>query len=139
MIKEDRKVVAWCLECEWIQYDGPAWDPEETGWDCPRCGGTMKAWQRLSNGEKAIVRVHVWLRQVKADGLGGPSPGGAANRLGCSRSMIDKLVSLGVLERAEYHEDGHHVVFISSRSIEAAREKKRKTGRWTDAKGDTDD
>jgi hypothetical protein len=124
-------VVGWCRECEWIETGG---DGHAVNGPCRGCGALLVSFRSLTGGEKAIVRMRLWLRDVKGRSLGGPSPGGAAQRLRCARSMVDALVDRGVLERSEYKADGHHVVMISSRSIEAAVATKRKTGKWTDSR-----
>jgi hypothetical protein len=72
-----------------------------------------------------------WFEQVCKGGLNGPSPGGAAMALGCHRSMIDKLVGMGVLERSEFDFKGQKLVVISSRSIRKAKENREQTGNWT--------
>jgi hypothetical protein len=79
-----------------------------------------------------------WCREVRERGEWGPSPGGAAQRLRCSRAMVDQLVARGVLVRNEFVEDDGTVsnIRISSRSIVKALENKDVTGRWT-GKGDS--
>lgn len=112
---------------------GTEYDAEENDWACPHCGERMIRFKDLGPGYKSAVKFWLWSREMMDRQLGGPSPGGAAGELECSRAMVDKLVDLGVLERCEYNEDGHRVVMISSRSIEAAKEAKAIRGRWTDA------
>ena len=127
------RALGLCRSCEYLAIAGGDYDPEENDWICPMCENPVTPAARLTDSEKAVVRMWLWLRRVKAEGRGGPSPGGAANKLGCSRSMIDKLVALGILERDEYDRDGHTIVMISNRSIQRALEAKRSQGKWTDA------
>jgi hypothetical protein len=45
--------------------------------------------------------------------------------------MVDRLVSLGVLEKSKFEFKGQKVVIISRRSVEVARQNRVKTGNWT--------
>jgi hypothetical protein len=128
----DKKTLGLCRSCEFLAIEGGDYDPEASDWICPHCESSVTPHARLTPAEKAVVRMWLWLREVRSAGRGGPSPGGAASKLGCSRSMIDKLVNMGVLERDEYDADGHYIVMISDRSIRRALEAKRDHGKWTD-------
>lgn len=130
MLERERKR-GWCGEC------GIAWeplvDPSTSAWLCPRCRGPMKRKRELSGDEKSAFVFQAWLDEVWTDEKWGPSPGGAASKLECDRSMIDKLAERGILEKSVYKKDGQYVVMISSRSIAKAKENKEKRGKWTDS------
>ena len=131
---KERKPVAWCRACEFIVYEGARNEVEQleaSDWECVQCGDKLTPVAQLSPGERVQVRATVWFRNLRALGLHGVSPGGAASKLGCHRTMIDKLAEMGVLEKSVYDRDGIHMVFISERSIARAKESKRKTGKWT--------
>lgn len=98
----------------------------------------MIPFHKLDPSERVEVAAQVWFRDLRRRGLHGMSPGGAANKLGCHRSMIDKLADMGVLEKSVYEQDGIHMVFISMRSIRRAKESKEKTGKWTKFRLETD-
>lgn len=124
----------WCAEC------GIAWPPDvdsATGaWKCPRCHGPMRKKNEVKRDERSAFAFQVWIDEVWCSGKWGPSPGGAASKLQCDRSMIDKLAERGILEKSVYSYDGQYVVMISSRSIEKAKENKEKRGKWTDSGDD---
>ena len=98
---------------------------------CRVCGGPLKPVNELSDDERAMLEMQVWFAKVCKDGLNGPSQMGAAEELDCSRSMIDRLVERGVLEKSEFNFKDRNVVIISKRSIEKAKENRRQTGNWT--------
>ena len=118
----------WCKACEHLQQ-------VEAGDDavCEECGDMMVAVSRLSAAEREFVRYGEWCREVRQRGEWGPSPGGAAGELGCTRPMIDYLVRMGVLIRNEYDaaEGYTRTVIISEKSIKEAKENRVRTGNWT--------
>jgi hypothetical protein len=93
----------------------------------------MRRKSELTRDEKSAFEFQAWLDEVWCDGKWGPSPGGAASKLHCDRSMIDKLCDRGILEKSAYKHDGQLIVMISNRSIEKAKENKVKRGKWTDS------
>jgi hypothetical protein len=93
----------------------------------------MKQRSELKRNERSAFAFQAWLDQVYCDGKWGPSPGGAASDLHCDRSMIDRLVDRGILEKSAYKHDGQLIVMISDRSIKKAKENKAKRGKWTDS------
>jgi len=117
----------WCGACG--QTFWPADGSNE--FNCGRCGNPLTPREKLPRRLRGVFDLQKWNDQVFLRGLGGPSPGGAAADLGCHRTMIDKLSKMGVLEKSEYKKGGHHVVYISDRSIQKALENKKKTGKWT--------
>lgn len=119
----------WCSHCEHLNY--PAAEYPDEFW-CPECGETMKSLDSLTKAEAEQARFFEWMEDVHESGKWGPSPGGACAELRCDRSMIDKLAERGILEKSVYDRDGHHIVMISRRSIEKARENKELRGKWTD-------
>jgi hypothetical protein len=130
-MSEHEQERGWCGEC------GIAWPPlvdASSGvWTCPRCRGPMKRKSELNRDERSAFAFQAWLDEVWTSGKWGPSPGGAASKLQCDRSMIDKLSDRGILEKSVYNKDGQYVVMISTRSIEKAKENKEKRGKWTDS------
>lgn len=78
-----------------------------------------------------LPRLVKWLQWLGEAGKGGPSPSQAAKLLGCTPPMVNQLVRRGILERSVYEEDGFSIVIVSQRSIDAARESKKKWGCWT--------
>ena len=92
----------------------------------------MKRKKELNRDERSAFSFQAWSDEVWTRGKWGPSPGGAASKLKCERSMIDKLVEREILEKSVYDRDGHYVVMISTRSINQAKENKEKRGKWTD-------
>jgi predicted RNA-binding Zn-ribbon protein involved in translation (DUF1610 family) len=126
---ERERIRGWCGDC------GIAWPPVITAgeWFCPRCGGRMKQKRELKRDEKSVFAFQAWLDEVYCDGKWGPSPGGAASELHCDRSMIDRLVDRGILEKSAYKHDGQLIVMISNRSIDKAKENKAKRRKWTDS------
>jgi hypothetical protein len=93
----------------------------------------MKALSDLTKTERRALAFQDWSEEVAAAGKWGPSPGGAVAKLGCDRSMIDKLAERGILEKSVYDRDGVYVVMISDRSIKKAKENKKKRKKWTDS------
>ena len=93
----------------------------------------MKSLEALTVEESSTLAFQDWMEEVHVNGKWGPSPGGACVKLGCDRSMIDKLADRGILEKSVYDRDGHYVVIISSRSIAQAKENKEKRKKWTDS------
>jgi predicted RNA-binding Zn-ribbon protein involved in translation (DUF1610 family) len=120
----------WCTSCA-RAYEPDEDQPEEL--ICPACGSNMKPLRSLSRMERSSLNFQDWMDDVYQRGLWGSSPGGAAAHLKCDRSMIDKLVERGILEKSVYDRDGHYVVMISDRSVEKAQENKEKRGKWTDS------
>ena len=98
---------------------------------CPNCETPLKAPEALSPDELAMVQMQEWFGQVCRQGLNGPSPTMAAEELGCSRSMIDRLVEKGVLEKSEFTFKDRKVVIISQDSLAKAKANREKTGNWT--------
>lgn len=133
----EEKNAGWCRECGGFQRAHPDSQPGEPL--CVGCGSVLRSYEELPSGEQANYRFQKWFSDVVRAGMNGPSPGGAASNLGCHRSMIDKLVDRGVLEKSMYDKDGFFVVLISERSIEKAKANKEKTGKWTDAGEDEDE
>lgn len=125
-VMDDTSVpLGWCKACREV-----VGATDESGEECSHCNSPLKPLNQLTKVERSIYKFQKWMWDVQDADKWGVSPGGAAGELGCSRSMIDKLVSTGVLERSEYNEDGHHVVMISARSIKQAKENKAKYGQW---------
>ena len=85
--------------------------------------------KRVSEEDKYLT----WFHGVVDRGELGPSPGGAARDLGCTRQMVHFLIKQGVL-KANFYKSAWfmpaRVCFVSRASIEAARERKRSTGKW---------
>lgn len=123
-----RQKRGWCQNCG----DTVPWRPtasEEA--DCPVCGASLRRMDSLTDDERGVVEMQDWFEDVCRKGMNGPSPGGAASILGCHRSMIDKLVHMGVLEKSEFIFKGQKVVVISQKSIKQAQENRKRTGNWT--------
>ena len=78
-----------------------------------------------------MADMQAWFAKVCRSGLNGPSPTMAAEQLGSSRSMIDRLVERKVLEKSEFSFKDRTVVIISRRSLEKAKENRELTGNWT--------
>ena len=91
----------------------------------------MKPLSELTEEEKAMVDMQDWFAKVCRNDLNGPSPIGAAEELRCSRSMIDRLVERGVLEKSEFTFKDRSVIIISRRSVAQAKENRLRTGNWT--------
>lgn len=126
MIKRQKR--GWCNSCG----DAVPWSSEDIDEGvCRLCGSNLRPMETLTEDERAVVEMQDWFEDMCKSGRNGPSPGGAANELGCHRSMIDKLVHMEVLERSEFKFKGQLLVFISSRSIKKAKENRERTGNWT--------
>src|SRR5258708_6134723 len=121
----------WCAECGRANYPDESSSPNNP--ICPGCGDEMKPLTRLTSTERKALGFQDWSQEVTAAGKWGPSPGEAAADLRCDRTMIDKLVERGILEKTVYAQDGHYIVVISRRSIKKAKENKEKRGKWTDS------
>lgn len=104
-----------------------------------------RAYEREERKDPEYVKFMKWCREVHRRGEWGPSPGGAANKLGCSRAMVDRLVAAGVLVRNEYMHEGYYdpeakkmplgkQIIISRASIEKAKQNKETTGKWNEEK-----
>ena len=115
----------WCGQC------GHAYPIQDELRECDVCGSELIPIEKLSPDQREMFAMDRWFDGVVSGGLNGPSPGGAATALNCSRAMIDKLVDQGVLERTEYIFKDQKIIFISQRSILKAKENKRKHGQWT--------
>jgi len=118
----------WCYNCGQTM-----WAPDSGGYTCAKCGKDLTPPEELPPRLRKVFRFQAWDDDIGLRGLTGFSPGSAAADLGCHRTMIDKLVTMGVLEKSEYNRDGFHVVIISDRSILKALENKKRTGKWTDS------
>ena len=121
----------WCGECGLANFPAESSAPDNPV--CPDCGSEMKALENLSKTEMSSFAFQEWMDGLHKKRLWGPSPGGAASRLGCERSMIDKLAERGILEKSVYDRDGYFVVIISEQSVKKAKENKVKRGKWTDS------
>lgn len=130
-MSEPERERGWCKDCGRAEFSHESAPPDTL--ICPGCGGEMKPLENLNKTERVSLSFHDWLESVHVSGKTGPSPGGAAARLGCDRSMIDRLVERGILEKSTYDRDGHYVVMISDRSIRQAKENKEKRRKWTDS------
>lgn len=125
-----KSVRGWCSHCGGVSYA----ERKETrtgGLTCQVCGDTLKPLNELSEEEKAMADMQAWFAKVCRNGVNGPSPTMAADQLGCSRSMIDRLVERGILEKSEFSFKDRTVVIISRRSLEKAKENRLRTGNWT--------
>ena len=98
---------------------------------CPQCGCRLKSVDELNEDDRAMADMQEWFASVRRDGLNGPSPIIAAEQLGCSRSMVDRLVERGILEKSEFTFKDRSVIIISRRSLEKAKENRSRTGNWT--------
>ena len=116
---------AWCPEC------GHAYPMRNKSGECVACGSDLIPIEKMTDDQREMFDMDLWFNGVVKGGLNGPSPGGAADVLNCSRAMIDKLVDQGVLERTEYIFKDQKIIFISQRSIARAKENKRRYGQWT--------
>jgi hypothetical protein len=125
------KVVrGWCPHCGGLSHAARE-RAKTSGLECQVCGDTMKPLGELTEEERAMVDMQEWFSKVCRSGLNGPSPTMAAEQLGCSRSMIDRLVERDVLEKSEFSFKDRTVVIISRRSLEKAKENRLRTGNWT--------
>ncbi|MBX3358884.1 MAG: hypothetical protein KF745_10695 [Phycisphaeraceae bacterium] len=115
----------WCRECERVRRSS-----DDLDLICSSCGESMVASGKMTQAQREAEKFSKWADDVMERGLWGPSPGGAAGELKCSRAHIDMLVAAGVLERVTYDAGGHFMIMISQRSIEGAKQNKRQTGSW---------
>ena len=118
----------WCIYCGTACYSA---EPELGRLVCCQCGSEMTPLDKLSGDDLAMVRMQDWFAEICRKGLNGPSPQEAAKQLGCHRSMIDRLVERGILERNVFSFKGQKLVIISSRSVALVRENRTRTGNWT--------
>jgi predicted RNA-binding Zn-ribbon protein involved in translation (DUF1610 family) len=117
----------YCYKC-----GQTSWPPESGDQSvCAACGDRLVPRGELSRTLRKVFDFQSWSNGLSVRGLSGLSPGGAAEELGCHRTMIDKLADMGVLEKSVYNKDGFFVVEISARSIDKAIENKKLTGKWT--------
>lgn len=128
-MSKSQEVWGWCGQC------GHAYPIQDELGECDVCGSRLIPIEKLSSDQREMFAMDRWFDGVVRGGLNGPSPGGAAAALSCSRAMIDKLVDQGVLERTEYIFKDQKIIFISQRSIARAKENKRRYGRWTGEQG----
>jgi hypothetical protein len=118
----------------WCEYCGAACLSEEERRGtlvCTQCGSDMTPLSELSEDNKAMVEMQDWFKKVCSKGLNGPAPVQAAEELGCHRTMIDRLVTMGVLEKSLFEFKGQKVVIISRRSVDVAKRNRERTGNWT--------
>jgi hypothetical protein len=88
----------WCSDCGQACYEH-----EPGSMICVICGNDMKSLDSISKDDMALVEMQDWFADVCKNGKNGPSPGGAASELGCHRTMIDRLVGMGILEKSEFN------------------------------------
>jgi hypothetical protein len=98
---------------------------------CPHCGGPLNPVRAATPGEKELMAFQAWFAEILRKGADGPSATAAAAQLGCHRSMIDRLVDRGILERNEFAFKDRSIVAISQRSLERAKQNRERTGNWT--------
>jgi len=118
----------------WCAYCGAACrrDRSQAGkLVCSACGSDMVPLDTISAEDRAMVEMQDWFAEVCRNGKNGPSPQDAAKSLGCHRSMVDRLVGMGVLEKSEFCFKGQKLIIISQRSLDTARENRERTGNWT--------
>jgi len=120
----------WCINCGGLSCAARK-ITKTGGLTCRVCGDSLKPMGKLSEEERAMADMQEWFAKVCRNDLNGPSPIGAAEELRCSRSMIDRLVERGVLEKSEFSFKDRKVVIISRRSVEVAKENRLRTGNWT--------
>jgi hypothetical protein len=125
--KEKRGARGWCPHCGALAHAARKTNPPT----CCGCGSLLKTQSEATAGEKAMMALQAWFAEISRKGMDGPSPIGAAEQLGCSRSMIDRLVERDVLERNEFIFKDRHIAIISQRSLERAKENRERTGNWT--------
>ena len=126
MTGKKKRFRGWCINCGTAHYGTPS-----NNRICEVSGEILKPLDSITPEEKAMVDMQDWLAAVCKSGKNGPSPGGAAKELGCHRSMIDRLVGMGILEKSEFSFKGQKLIVISKRSLEIAKENRKKTGNWT--------
>lgn len=88
---------------------------------------------RATRGQRRSVQsLQEWSQQVLDRGEWGPSPAIAAEALGCTPALINRLVADGVLVRNEYDDGkGVKLIVISHASIQTALRAKSKTGTYS--------
>lgn len=120
----------WCPNCGAARLPDvkPAKNGEKV---CRDCGDELFPLDLLSEADQAAVKLQDWFANICRRGLNGPSQSEAAKELGCHRTMIDRLVSMGILERNEFNFKGQKLVIISSRSLAIAKDNRKRTGNWT--------
>lgn len=145
MSGKNKKIRGWCNHCGVASYSAHREPNSQEKQEYRKCGIILKPSDRLCNEcgeilkplesitpeEKAMVDMQDWFAEVCRSGKNGPSPGGASAMLGCHRSMIDRLVEMGVLEKSEFSFKGQKLIIISQRSLEKAKENRKQTGNWT--------
>ena len=129
-MKAKNAIRGWCANCGGICHAAPL-EAKAAGQTCLVCGGPLKPLSELTEEEKAMADMQAWFVKVCRNGVNGPSPTMAAEELGCSRSMIDRLVERGILEKSEFCFKDRTVVIISRRSLAKAKENRLRTGNWT--------
>jgi hypothetical protein len=117
----------WCERCGQTSWTARGSNAHV----CAVCQSDLIPRDKLPRIRRKLFDFQSWSNGLSLRGLSGLSPGGAAEELGCHRTMIDKLVDMKVLERSIYNKDGYYVVEISARSIDRALANKQKTGKWT--------
>ncbi len=128
-VNPDSVKQGWCYGCG--QTSWTAKGAKE--FVCAVCGYQLFTRKEIPRRLRKIFDFQSWGDEVFRSGLGGSSPGGAAADLGCHRTMVYKLVKMGVLERSVYNKDGFYAEYISDRSVQKALENKQTTGKWTGA------
>ncbi len=129
-MKAQNAMRGWCAYCGGISHAAPQ-GTKTAGLTCQVCGGPLKPLSELTEEEKAMADMQAWFAKVCRNGVNGPSPTMAAVELGCHRSMIDRLVERGILEKSEFRFKDRTVVIISRRSLAKAKENRLRTGNWT--------
>jgi hypothetical protein len=120
----------WCANCGGLSH-AVTQEAKTASLKCQACGGPLKPLSQLTEEEKAMADMQAWFAKVCRSGVNGPSPTMAAEELGCHRSMIDRLVERGILEKSEFTFKDRSVIIISRRSLEKAKENRLRTGNWT--------
>ena len=129
-MKAKNAMRGWCDYCGGLSHAAPQ-EAKAAGLTCQMCGGPLKPLSELTEEEKAMADMRAWFAKVCRSDVNGPSPTMAAEELGCSRSMIDRLVERGILEKSEFRFKDRTVVIISRRSLAKAKENRLRTGNWT--------
>lgn len=120
----------WCTNCGGVSTADER-EANKGNLYCRECGDDLTPLEKASPEQKAMIEMQEWFTKVCKADLNGPSPMEAAEELGCSRSMIDRLVERNVLEKSEFSFKDRKVVIISRRSVEKAKENRLRTGNWT--------
>jgi hypothetical protein len=129
-MKTPKAMRGWCANCGGLAHAAPQ-AAKASDQTCQVCGEPLKPLSELAEEEKAMADMQAWFVKVCRTGVNGPSPTMAAEELGCSRSMIDRLVERGILEKSEFCFKDRTVVIISRRSLAKAKENRLRTGNWT--------